>query len=298
MIKLDPISLVVYAIIIIIIYFVVGIVLKMIELFLLLPVFNDFNNLVIMHVALFPLRLLHSILYATTVVVNMAILLTIIIFVLLVLYLLRFIFLKIVPIIILPFPPFVLPFGIVIYNTVPPFKQLEDAGIFKLMDDIGDAIINLFPSIGKFFLKFIEINITFSKDKFLDLVKTINPSLELDRKQFDKVFIERFVDKNKDKSVAEIYKSSHGQIKDILEFFDEKQKEDAKEKSKFYIETKKALEQAVAADSYKSYKSSLPNMTYIDKMTTSFNNKSDSFSKTLFSITDIMTLELSRTIDK
>jgi len=298
MIKMDPISLLVYVIIIIIIYFVIAFVTKIIELYLLLPIFNDFNQLVIMHPVLFPLRLLHSILYMTQIVVFMSILLTIIIFILLILYLLRFIFLKIVPVLILPFPPFVLPFGIVIYNTVPPFKQLEDAGIFKLMDDIGDAIINLFPFIGKFILKFIELNVVFSKDKFLDLVKAINPSLELDRKQFDNVFIERFVDKNKDKSAAEIYKESLSQIQDIVEYFDEKQKQDTKEKSQFYIETKKAIDESILADNYKSYKSTLPNMSLIDNMTTSISNKSDTFSKQLFSIVDIMTLELTRTIDK
>jgi hypothetical protein len=141
-------------------------------------------------------------------------------------------------------------------------------------------------------------NKTYALDVFADIEIEYVIGTETINKQFDNVFIERFVDKNKDKSAAEIYKESLSQIQDIVEYFDEKQKQDTKEKSQFYIETKKAIDESILADNYKSYKSTLPNMSLIDNMTTSISNKSDTFSKQLFSIVDIMTLELTRTIDK
>lgn len=282
----------IYIIIIIIIYFVLAAILKFLEYYLMLPIFNDFNNLVIMHPILLIPRLLYSIIYSTQAIVFNSIVLVIIILLLLILYLFRFILLIIIPFIYIIFP---IPFGIVIYEIVPPFRQLEDAGIFKLMDDIGTAIIKYFPSINLFIIKFINLIVTFSKDKFLDLVKEVMPDVELDKSQFNNVFVERFMNNEIDKeaSMKDVLKDSKIKIREFIEKFEE----NAKQNSNFYNYTKNAINQGLAAETYKSYDSKLPNMTLIEIMTTALKNISKTFNNKTSTVVDNLKLEISKTAD-
>ena len=289
MIKYDPISLMIYVIIIIIIYFVIAVILKFFEYYLMLPIFNDFNNYVIEHpLLLFP-RLIYSLIYATAVISIATSLFTLIITVLIILYITRNVLLFMIP-------KIPIPIGIIIYETVPPFIQLEEAGIFNLIDNIIEALFKSIPFLQKFIINFSKIMVTFSRDKFLDLVKEVNPDIELDKSQFNKVFIERFMNTDniyQNKSIKDIIKESKIKMKKYIEKFEE----ESNQNSRFYNNTKKAINQELEAENYKGYTSILPNMTLIEIMTTALNNNTSSFTKKAGTIADSLKLETSKTAD-
>jgi len=287
MIKYDPISLLIYIIIIIIIYFVLALIFKFFEYYLMLPIFNNFNLYIMRHSLLLIPRLIYNIIYCTQAVVFASVALSVIVVVLIILYIIRFILLFLIP-------NFPIPIGVIMYYAIPPFVQLDDAGIFKLMDDILTALFKYFPFLQNIIINIIKILTIFSKDKFLDLVKEINPNIDLDKSQFNKVFIERFMnDENKDKDIKDILKDSKIKMKEYIESFEEK----SNQNSAFYNNTKKSMKQALDAETYKSYDSILPNMTLIEIMTTALNNSATSFTKKAGTIADNVKLETSKTAD-
>lgn len=288
MIKYDPISLLIYIIIIIIIYFVLAFILKILELYFTLPIFYVFNEYVLNHPFLIIPKIIYYIIYSTQVIVFLSIVLSIIIIILLVLYVIRFILLFMIPV-------FPIPIGIIMYYAIPPFVQLDEAGIFKLIDNIFEAIFKNIPFLGKIFINITKTLITFSKDKFVDLVKETNPDVELDKSQFNKVFIERFMnqDNSNNKDFKEILKDSKIIIKEYIEKFEE----NTNKKSNFYNKTKIAMNKTLEAESYKSYDSSLPSMSIIEIMTTALNNRAKSFTTKVSNIGDDIKLETSKTAD-
>jgi hypothetical protein len=180
------------------------------------------------------------------------------------------------------------------YYAIPPFVQLDEAGIFKLIDDILSAIFKYFPSLKNLSINMAKILIIFSKDKFLDLIKEINPNIDLNNSEFNKLFIERFMNEdNNDKEIKDILKDSKIKMKEYIEKFEES----SKQNSQFYNNTKKAIDKGLAAESYKSYNSTLPNMSLIEIMTTALNNNATSFTKKAGTIADNIKLETSKTAD-
>lgn len=191
-------------------------------------------------------------------------------------------------------PSFPIPIGIILYEVIPPFKQLDEAGIFKLIEDIISTVFKFFPFLQLTVIKIIKILIIFSKKNFIDLIKELNPDLDLDNSEFSKIFIEEFMnDDNKDKKADDIIKESKKKITEYIENFEES----SKQNSKFYDDTKKAMENQLAAESYKSYDSVLPNMNLINIMTTALNNNTTTFTKKTSTIADRIKLELSKTAD-
>lgn len=288
MIKYDPISLLIYIIIIIIIYFILAFILKILELYFTLPIFYVFNIYVLNHPFLIIPKILYYIIYSTQVIVLFSVILSIIINILLVLYVIRIILLFMIPV-------FPIPIGIIMYKIIPPFVQLDEAGIFKLIDNIFEALIKNIPFLEKIFINISKTLITFSKDKFIDLVKEINPDVELDKSQFNKVFIERFMNKdnNNNKDFKEILKDSKIIIKEYIEKFEE----NTNKNSNFYNKTKIAMNKALEAESYKSYDSSLPSMSIIEIMKTALNNRAKTFTTKVSNIGDDIKLEISKTAD-
>jgi len=287
--KYDPISIMIYVIIIIIIYVVLGIILKFFEYYLMLPIFNDFNEYVLNHsLLLFP-RILYAILYSTYLIIFVSAIFAAIIKFLIILYVLRFILLFLIPV-------FPIPIGVIMYAIIPPFVQFEEAGIFTFIDNIIASVFKSFPSLEKKAQDIIQITTSFTKDKFLDLVKEANPNVELDNSQFGKVFVERFINGNEDskKSFNEKLKESKEKIKEFIENFEEKPNKN----SQFYNSTKKAMSQALDAETYKSYDSTFPNMSYVEIMTTALNNSVNSFKTKAATIGDNVKIETSRTADK
>jgi len=286
MIKNDPISIMIYIIIGIIIYFVLAGIFKFFEYYLMLPVFVGLEP-VINHKLLFIPKIIYSIIYSTQVIVFLSIILAIIVIVLIFLYIIRFILLFMIP-------SFPIPIGIILYEVIPPFKQLDEAGIFKLIEDIISTVFKFFPFLQLTVIKIIKILIIFSKKNFIDLIKELNPDLDLDNSEFSKIFIEEFMnDDNKDKKADDIIKESKKKITEYIENFEES----SKQNSKFYDDTKKAMENQLAAESYKSYDSVLPNMNLINIMTTALNNNTTTFTKKTSTIADRIKLELSKTAD-
>jgi hypothetical protein len=255
----------------------------------MLPIFNDFNNYVLEHpLLLFP-RIIYSIIYATAVISVATSLFTLIVTVLFILYVIRIVLLFLIPNI-------PIPIGIIIYETVPPFKQVEEAGIFNLIDNIIEALFKAIPYLQKFIINFSKIMVTFSKDKFLDLVKEVNPNIELDKSQFNKVFIERFMNTDnidKNKSIKDIINESKIKMKEYIEKFEE----ESNQNSRFYNNTKKAINQQLEAETYKGYNSILPNMSLIEIMTTALNNSTNTFTKKAGTIADNIKIETSKTAD-
>lgn len=289
MIKYDPISLLIYIIIIIIVYVVIGLILKIFEYYLMLPFFVYFNRYVIQHPLLIIPRIIYSIIYSTYAIIFISVTLAIIIIILIVLYIIRFILLEII--VKIPFVGFI---GPIMYNVIPPFIQLDNAGIFKLIDNIIEALFKNIPFLEKFYINISKILILFSKDKIIDLIQEINPNMELDKSQFNKVFIERFMNNdNNKKDFNEILKDSKIKIKDYIEKFEESNNKN----SLFYNKTKNAIDKALAAETYKSYDSSLPNMTLIEIMKTALNNNTIVFTKRASIIGDNLKLETSKTAD-
>ena len=145
-------------------------------------------------------------------------------------------------------------FGPIILSSVPPFKQFEEAGIFKLIDDMGEAIARWLPkSFVKMILRMFMILVRFTKDKIIDIAKLIKPELELKPSEIDAIL--DGMDKPK---------------KETKEGFENKETEAVNVHKKLSLE---ALEQRNLADRYRSLASITPDMSEQDRMSIIFDNE-------------------------
>ncbi len=238
----DPISILVYAILIIILYFCIGLIMKICYLYLLLPPFSAFRNYTYdwgQPLMFLPLAL-WEILYCTPAMLVMAIILTILLLVIIIVYILWLI-LKNIPII-----------GWVIIEAVPPFKQFEEAGIFKLLEDLQTTIATWLPkNVGKMFGRIFLIIVKFTKDKIIDIAKLIKPDLQLNPSEIDAILAKEGF-QNPEKPVDEFKKGT-------LEVLDMKNQ----------------------ADKYKSLQSITPDMEMQERMAAIFENEAKKMQITL-----------------
>lgn len=234
--KTDPISILVYIILGIILYYCIGIIVKILYLYLCIPPFSyyqkytfGFNNpLMILPIIIW------SILYSTQVLILVTAVFVIILVVLFIIYIIWIILQKI-PI-----------FGPVILDNVPPFKQFEEAGIFQLITDIMDTIAKWLPkSVVKMFGKLFLVIVRFTKDRIIDIAKAIKPDLELKPSEIDNIInkMENFA--NPEDNIANLYKNN------TLKYIDERNQ----------------------AETYKSLISITPEMSEQDRMNVIFQNE-------------------------
>jgi len=233
--KTDPISIIVYIIIGIILYYCIGIIVKLLYLYLCIPPFSYFrkytfgfnNPLMILPIIIW------SILYSTFVLIAITSVFVIILVVLIIIYII-WIILKKIPI-----------FGPIILETVPPFKQLEEAGIFQLITDIIDTIARWLPkSVVKMFGKLFFIIVKFTKDRIIDIAKAIKPELELKPSEIDNMLssMENFANPQ---DTVNVFKQK------TLQYIDERN----------------------LAETYKSLISITPEMSEYDRMNVIFQNE-------------------------
>lgn len=233
--KTDPISIIVYIIIIFILYYCIGIIIKVIYWYLLIPPFSYFREYTFgtSNPAMIIPTLIWSVLYSTVAIVCITIIFVFILVVVFIIYIIWMILNKI-PI-----------FGPIILATVPPFRQFEEAGIFKLIDDMGEAVAKWLPkSFVKMLGRMFMILVRFTKDKIIDIAKLIKPELELKPSEIDAIL-------------------------DGMEGF--ANPEDAKNLHK--IMSLEALEQRNLADRYRSLASITPDMSEQDRMSIIFDNE-------------------------
>lgn len=264
--KMDPISIIVYLIICIILYFCIAIIFKIIYLYLLLPPFSKFR----IHtfdqdpLMIIPL-LLWDIIYATPVMIFMNTVFVIIIIILLVLYIL-WIILKSIWLI----GP--------IFLALPPFKQLEDAGIFQLIDDMKNAIITWLPkSIVKMLGRLFMLIIKFTKDKIIDIVKFINPGVKLESSKIDEI-------------LDSMNKSGIEKFENNVEKFENKDVPNL-----FRIDTNTAINQKNDADRYKNLEIITPDMQIYDRTYIIFNNEMKKINLQLYGISNNIKADLATT---
>lgn len=229
----DPISLMVYAILFIILYFCIALICKICYLYLLLPPFSAFRQYTYDwgQPLMFVVLALWEILYCTPAMLCMTIIFTILILVIIIVYILWLV-LKNIPIV-----------GFIIIQTVPPFRQFEEAGIFKLMEDLQNTIAKWLPkNVGKMFGRIFLIIVRFTKDKIIDIAKLIKPDLQLNPSEIDAILGREAFENEK---AVDIHK------KGTLEVIDMKNE----------------------ADKYKTLESITPNMEMQDRMSVIFNNE-------------------------
>lgn len=232
--KTDPISILVYIILGIILYYCIGIIVKVLYLYLSLPPFSYFqmytfgtNN----PIMIIP-NILWSIIYSTQLLLFVTVVFVIIMVVLFILYIIWLILQKI-PI-----------FGPIILSAVPPFRQFEEAGIFQLISDVLETISTWLPrSIVKMFGRLFLVIVKFTKDKIIDIAKAIKPDLELQTSDIDVVLNK--MEKFENQEIKSLHKA------DTLEYINE----------------------GNLAEKYKSLTSITPELSEIDRMSIAFNNE-------------------------
>ena len=261
--KTDPISILVYIIIGIILYYCIGIITKVCYLYLCIPPFSyyrqyayDSNPVMILP------NILWSILYAVPVIVAISCVFAILLFFILLMYIIWKV-LQMIPI-----------FGFIIINTVPPFKQFEEAGIFKLIDDIGATIVKWLPkSVVKMFGRLFLVIVKFTKDKIIDIAKAIKPDLELKPGEIDAILEkEAFVNKE--------------------EHFINKDEAEKEAKNLHKLQSLEAIDQKILAERYKSLTSITPDMGEQDRMSIIFNNEFKKIQVQLNNTSDNIKIEM------
>jgi hypothetical protein len=238
----DPISIMVYAILIIILYFCIALIMKICYLYLLLPPFSAFRQYTYDwgQPLMFIVLALWEILYCTPLMIAMAIIFTILLLVIIIVYILWLI-LKNIPII-----------GWVIIEAVPPFKQFEEAGIFKLLEDLQNTIALWLPkNVGKMFSRIFLIIVKFTKDKIIDIAKLIKPDLQLNASEIDAILGKEGF-KNPEEGVDAFKKG-----------------------------TLEAIDMKNQADKYKGLQSITPDMEMQDRMAAIFSNEAKKIQITL-----------------
>ena len=237
--KKDAISILVYIIVGILLYYIIGILLKISYLFLGLPPFCPFrNNVFINNPLALLLNFIHAILYSTPILIIMHTLFMIVLVIVFIIWVIWIILNKI-PI-----------FGPAILGSVPPFREFEEAGIFRLIENISKYISVVIPKsiLQGLVLIYIEL-LSFSKERITDFILLANPDAELNDKTFD--------------DIISTIKSASG-----VETFENK-----KPDNMFFKKSKEAIEEKNVADNYKSIISVKPNMDITDRLMISFENE-------------------------
>jgi|688.fasta_scaffold444774_2 hypothetical protein len=248
----DPISIMVYIILFIILYFCFAIIFKICYLYLSLPPFAAFKTYTYDwgQPLMFIVLGIWELLYWTPLMIAIAVIFAIIILVIVIIYVIWLI-LQNIPII-----------GFVIIATVPPFRQFEEAGIFKLLEDIQNAIVQWLPkNVAKMFGRLFLIIVKFTKDKIIDIAKLIKPDLQLNASEID-VILGKEAFENPTEAV-DIHREN----------------------------TSKAIDMKNEADKYKSLDSITPNMEMQDRMSVIFNNEAKKIQITLNNTPNNMKLQ-------
>lgn len=238
--KTDPISLLVYAIIFLMVYIFIGIIVSVSIMILSLPFFIPFRVHVFDSCPLNVFYPLWKIFYATTVVAIMVAVFAVVMFFVIIVYIVWKIFKPI---------PFI---GDIIIDVIPPIKQFEQAKIFELIDNM----ISYLPlPFGKMItVMFVEL-ISFTKDKIIDFAMLLVPSLKLEESQID-VLLDKIKHRNES--------FENKRTSENIESFENKT---------FISDTKISMNQAHHANKFKSVESILPNMEMTDRMQIAFNNE-------------------------
>lgn len=241
--KRDPISIMVYVIVALILYFLVGILLKIVYLSMLLPPFNAMRNNIFMNNPLhFPARFVYDLMYHQAI---LSVLTTIFNYITLFIMLLYIIWkiLQMIPLL-----------GPALLAIIPPFRAFEEAGIFALIDDIlGDIAKYLPKSVVKVLRSIFIDMVQFTKDKLTDIILLINPKVEIEEGQFDK-FLADMERKNVEGFAVESFTNT-------------------KPINQFVKDTEESMAQKNLADRYKGLESVKPDMEMTDRMQTTFNNE-------------------------
>lgn len=246
----DPISIMVYIILFIILYFCFAIIFKICYLYLSLPPFAAFRTYTYDwgQPLMFIVLGIWELLYWTPVMIAVAVIFAIILLIIIIIYVIWLI-LKNIPII-----------GFVIIATVPPFRQFEEAGIFKLLEDIQNAVVKWLPkNVAKMFGRIFLIIVKFTKDKIIDIAKLIKPDLQLNSSEID-VILGKEAFEN---PTVDIHREN----------------------------TSKAIDMKNEADKYKSLDSITPNMEMQDRMSVIFNNEAKKIQITLNNTPNNMKLQ-------
>lgn len=236
--KTDPISLLVYIIILILLYVFIGIIVSTFVMIMYLPFFSGFKKYSFTNnpVWIVFFQLPYKILYSVTMIVIMTIVFVIVLFFILVVYVIWKFLLTLGPI------------GGILIPIIPPIQQFKDAGIFDLIDNIISYLP--LPFVKMSLSIFIEM-ISFSKDKIVDIAKAINPAIEIDADKIDEILLKIRAGDNVEKF------------------------ENDKEKSKniFVKNTEKSISQNALAEKYKSAKSISLDTDMSERMSTIFSNE-------------------------
>lgn len=241
--KRDPISILVYIIILMIVYFLLGFFIKIVYYTMLLPPFTAMRVNVFEKNALhFLPRITYDILYWQPILSLMTTIFNHVLLFILIVYVVWKILLMI-PLL-----------GPALIAIIPPFRQFEEAGIFGLLDNIVDNVAKILPkSVVRMFRAIFVDMLKFTKDKITDIVMLINPKLEIDESKFDKFIADM---KRKD-----------------LEGFANNKPTPPKPVNAFLKNTEVSLNQKNLADKYRGMQSVKPDMEMTDRMYATFNNE-------------------------
>lgn len=231
--KTDPISLLVYAVIFLMLYIFIGIIVSVFIMILSLPIFIPFRKYTFDNNPLnFVPFALWKICYATTILCIMCSIFAVVMFFVLIIYIIWKI-LKTFGII-----------GDLFINIIPPLKQFDDAGIFKLIDNmIGYLPLPIFKMITSMFVELIR----FTKDKIIDIATELVPSIKLEPSKIDEL-----LSKVKENNVE------HFENAPV---------------SPFITNTKDSIKQNNNAEKYKNNISILPDMEMSERLKIVFNNE-------------------------
>lgn len=261
-IKTDAVSIIVYIVIIVLLYYIIGILLKTGYWFLTLIQVYDFRNDVFVNNPLaIILNIIYEFIYSMPAMMMIHSIFMIVLVLVVVIYVIWSV-LKDVFII-----------GSIIRSSFP-FKQFDEEGIFRLIDNILIYISRILPknALKAILLIYLEMLI-FAKSRIINFIKLANPEATVNGKEFDEF-------------VARVKESSG------VETFENKKKPT----NIFFETTEKSIEQKGIADSYKTSISVKPNMDIVDRLSISFQNEMNKIKAPINNIESTVTNEVSKTL--
>lgn len=260
--KTDAISIIVYIVIGVLLYYIIGILLKSGYLFLTLIQVYEFRDWVFVRNPIaMPLNFIYAIIYSMLAMMFMHTIFMIVLVLVVVIYVIWSI-LKDVFII-----------GSIIRSSFP-FQQFDEAGIFRLIDNILIYISKVLPksALKAILLIYLEL-LLFAKSRIIHFIQLANPDAKVDGQAFDEF--------------AEGLKAANG-----VETFENKKKPT----NIFFETTKQSIEQKGIADAYKSTISVKPNMNIIDRLSISFQNEMNKTQIPLNNVESTVTNEVSKAL--
>jgi len=251
--KTDAVSIIVYIVIGVLLYYIIGILTKITYYLLAFPLTIQFRDRVFVQNPLaIILNIIFALLYSQFLIFIVNFIFVVVIVCVAFIYIIWSIFKDI----------FII--GAIIRASFP-FKEFDEAGIFTLIDNIWLYISKVLPSsiLKASILIYAEL-LLFAKNKIVDFVLLANPEAKVGGETIDEV-----VAKLKESSGVESFEN----IK--------------KPNNVFFERTKEMIEQKQIADAYKTTISVKPNMDMSDRMYISFQNELNKMQMPLNNIENI-----------